>query len=95
MIQKIVLLMLAASFTQCGDSQSPTEALQSLSLVQVIERLPADLINGTAEALAADGALGRNKEGYFHVRFQLGIPQMLPTRFIVKTLMPCAKLREA
>lgn len=40
-----------------------------------LSRQPADLVDMLADrhVPAADGALGRNKAGYFHARFQLGV----------------------
>jgi hypothetical protein len=73
MTEKTLMLVLAVSLTHCSDDDSTPETLQALPLVEVVKSLPADIITSMTEAPAADGALGRNKDAYFHVRFQLGI----------------------
>lgn len=42
----------------------------------LISDIPQEIISALVEIPNADGALGRNKDGYFHVRFQLGMTNL-------------------
>lgn len=42
----------------------------------LISDIPEDIISALVERPDAKGALGRNKDGYFHVRFQLGMTHL-------------------
>lgn len=46
---------------------------KTTSFGTLINQLPTDVIVGLAKEPTAEGALGRNKDGYFHVRFQMDI----------------------
>jgi hypothetical protein len=39
----------------------------------MLKGLPANVVTGLTKNPTAEGAMGRNKEGYFHVRFQLDL----------------------
>ncbi len=56
---------------------------QSASIETLIRQLPTEVIIGLTKEPTAEGALGRNKDGYFHVRFQLdlGFLASYATRF--------------
>lgn len=69
------MLLPAALFflIQCSPTQAPVPELRELSLLSVVGQLPPELVNRLAKAPAANGALGLNKDGYFHVRFQISL----------------------
>ncbi len=56
-----------------GCSVAP--AADEFGYAQAIERLPQNLVKLLAERVIpdAEGAIGRNREAYFHVRFQMGL----------------------
>lgn len=45
----------------------------TLSYREIVESLPYEVVNGLAQQPDANGALGRNKTGYIHARFQTGL----------------------
>lgn len=47
--------------------------IRNTSLVNLTNSLPVDVTAALAKDPTPEGALGRNREGYFHVRFQLDI----------------------
>lgn len=63
----ILSLLLAG----CAANEPTPNTLQPLSIHTTVRLLPGELVNSLTEAPDVLGALGRNKAGYFHVRFQL------------------------
>lgn len=55
----------------CNENLFDTNS--NLDYHSLIKSLPDYVVTGLAKEPTAEGALGRNKEGYFHVRFQLDI----------------------
>lgn len=45
----------------------------TISIVELVSALPTDVVTALAEQPNSAGALGRNKDGYFHVRFQMDL----------------------
>jgi len=48
-------------------------AITNFNTSTLIDEIPVDALQALTKAPNEEGALGRNKEGYFHVRFQLDI----------------------
>ena len=58
------------------DEAHPTTTYQivnDLSYNNLIDQIGEDRLEQGVEPPDSDGALGRNKDGYFHVRFQLNM----------------------
>jgi len=58
------------------DEAQPTTTYQivyDLSYNDLIDQIGKDRLGQGVEQPDSDGALGRNKDGYFHVRFQLNM----------------------
>jgi len=53
------------------------ESLHTLSYAELVQNLPKDWLEQIVEQPSSEGALGRNKEAYFHVRFQLSMPRIM------------------
>jgi hypothetical protein len=74
-IYQVVWLTL---FCSCKSDSPAVHCNENLITKQVtfealISNLPRDVVTGLAKEPTAEGALGRNKDGYFHVRFQMDI----------------------
>lgn len=52
---------------------NPDVLVTHVSYAELLTSLPARVVEGLTKAPTAEGALGRNREGYFHVRFQMDI----------------------
>lgn len=59
-------------------TDEPAPAVTEVSPVGLLEGVPADVSQSLAGANRPDatGALGRNRAGYFHVRFQIGVSDL-------------------
>lgn len=70
-----IFIIALVAFARCGDSDPNADvvALGNQSFQEVLVTLPSRFIEGMVEVPTEEGALGRNKSGYFHVRFQLGV----------------------
>jgi hypothetical protein len=66
-------LLLACKNTTDPVACNPNLINRSLTYTELLAALPAYAIEGLTKAPDAEGALGRNKNGYFHVRFQMDI----------------------
>ena len=77
------LLILIVAFVSCSKSNEPTnnispsgisyQIVNDLSYNDLIAQIGEDKLAQAVERPSAHGALGRNKDGYFHVRFQLNM----------------------
>ncbi len=83
-MRKILYLpILLCLVCACNEAEVPKDNkncivepfVRAFSQNQLTQLFPAQVLEGLAasSAAGADGAMGRNKEGYFHVRFQMGI----------------------
>lgn len=84
---KVYLIFLLLSFGglhSCSDTNTPddfnnclTSTLNNNSTYNdLITNMPEEVITALAEVPDENGALGRNKNGYFHVRFQLSMTHL-------------------
>jgi hypothetical protein len=73
------ILFLILSVTQCATETGTAQPCRlnllhkQMDYAMLLNHLPAHGVEGLAKAPTTDGALGRNKAGYFHVRFQMDI----------------------
>ena len=72
----IFLLFLVFSCTK-DETSTQVELNNSILYIDLIQGISTNVLEFTTEFPDADGALGRNKNGYFHARFQLGISELL------------------
>lgn len=71
----IVTLLITLSCNSSLPTANCNENLLSKvsSYETLTKQLPTDVIDGLTKEPTAEGALGRNRDGYFHVRFQVDI----------------------
>ena len=74
-IALIVTLLITLSCNSSLPTANCNENLLSKvsSYETLTKQLPTDVIDGLTKEPTAEGALGRNRDGYFHVRFQVDI----------------------
>jgi len=74
-IALIVTLLVAVSCHNTSPTANCNENLLSKasSYETLTKQLPTDVVDGLSKEPSAEGALGRNRDGYFHVRFQVDI----------------------
>jgi hypothetical protein len=78
-MKKIVLLLALFTLASCSQEKSKTQSCNTsllsanTSFHSLIGSLPDYVVEGLAKKPDANGALGKNLDGYFHVRFQLDI----------------------
>lgn len=79
---------MCVSLTQCRQEVKEIVACdaqlinQRLNFHYLVRDLPNDVVINLAKAPTAEGALGRNRSGYFHVRFQMDMVSL--TTYAVK-----------
>ena len=81
---RLSLFLLIQLFLACGSeviqpqdlSCSTAESPLELSYNELVQHIPAEVQELITELPDSEGALGRNKVGYFHVRFQLGMSRL-------------------
>lgn len=80
MLLRFVCLLALLPFYSCSpesiQADTEIESLNTLSYTELIQELPRDWLEKVVEKPSPEGALGRNKEAYFHVRFQLNMPRI-------------------
>ncbi len=77
----IILLLLGSTLSGCNQSDEPEieskyEIINDYTYLQLINLIGEERLSLAVESLDAEGALGRNQGGYFHVRFQLGMTSL-------------------
>jgi hypothetical protein len=75
---KIALIVTVLAVVSCQNSMTSANCNENplskaSSYETLIKQLPVDVIDGLTKEPTAEGALGRNRDGYFHVRFQVDI----------------------
>jgi len=81
MTLKYVLCALAAGLFSCSAVDTPTpettyQVVDDLDYDHMLARIGEEKLLRGVEQPDAEGALGRNKEGYFHVRFQVNMTSL-------------------
>jgi len=71
----LTLLLLSCSNSEVEEVSDCNNAIEitNFNTSTLIDEIPEDALQALTKAPNEEGALGRNKEGYFHVRFQLDI----------------------
>jgi hypothetical protein len=74
----VVVMILVVSTLSCKNTEplqacDPTLIKPSMNYATLLSYLPEYAVEGLTKAPDAEGALGRNKNGYFHVRFQMDV----------------------
>lgn len=78
-MQKVVFTLILFYFIGCASEKvemascNPNLISANTTFLALISSLPNDVVEGLTKKPDANGALGRNLAGYFHVRFQLNI----------------------
>ena len=77
-MKKTALILILLLAICCHNSMPTANCNENLlskapSYETLIKQLPIDVIDGLTKEPTAEGALGRNRDGYFHVRFQVDI----------------------
>ena len=80
MLLRFICFLSILPICSCSQESIQTDAeierLHALSYAELIQNLPKDWLEKVVEQPSSEGALGRNKEAYFHVRFQLSMPRI-------------------
>lgn len=79
MKKTFIIFLIVWTVAGCGQDKMDTPSCNQNLLASpstfhsLINSLPSNVVEGLTKKPDASGALGRNREGYFHVRFQMDI----------------------